>query len=465
MEVNNQNDNLNKSIEELTEELENSFENDIDINDYNSRQKLQTNSDLVENNSIAKTNKEVTIKGDDNNFDSYNGRSFKTEKEILENNKPSEVTASLEENGRLSTPYKNFVNNDREKILPKVPEDLFNKTTEEKANNENHIEESNENQSKMTTEDFLKGMTVDLNNIEIVDVTPMNDIKNINFFLNQKSKTQIVAIQSGYVAYVEGLNYSQINSLVNSTLDEYALQLLLAQTIYECINTTSLGKISFDEWCNITSYYDLESFEYGMYLETFPGDTEFSVKCGSCQQIIPAKVNNDSLICARNELTTQRLNEILAATNNPSTMLNSAFIHKKKRIFLNDCKAIIDIKLPTIKEHLEFLSSFNKTARDKAKHILALMIFFDNVMMIDIPKTLEKKKPCYYKVSDRQTIAEIIGKLTYNDSNALSEQINDFINQYSVNFKVRGFKCPSCQTKIRDISVEMETLLFFQMQK
>lgn len=349
------------------------------------------------------------------------------------------------------------------KKMEEIKENVNNIQKVDKVNTTEEIKE--EPKKELTPEEFLADLKVDLNNIELVEENPLTDIKNFNFFLNRKSKTQIVAIQSGYTAAVEGFDYSQINQLVNSTLDEYAMQLLLMQTIYSTINTTSVGKLSFDEWCNITSYYDLESFEYANYLETFPGDTSFSIECGSCRQVINAKINNDRLICAKNDLTMERMNEILNNRNNPKEMLNKALVHTKKRVFLEDSKIIIDIKLPTIKKHLDLLSSVNAKAKEKARHILTLMLFFDGVYMLDIQETMAKKKPCYYKVEDRQKIATIIGKLTYNDSKHLSTIINEFIESQTVEFKIKSFVCPSCQTKIRDIPVEIEQLLFFQMQR
>lgn len=350
------------------------------------------------------------------------------------------------------------------KKMEEVKNDINNEQVISEVNTTDEIKKE-EPKKELTPEEFLADLKVDLNNIELVEENPLTDIKNFNFFLNRKSKTQIVAIQSGYTAAVEGFDYSQINQLVNSTLDEYAMQLLLMQTIYSTINTTSVGKLSFEEWCNITSYYDLESFEYANYLETFPGDTSFSIECGSCHQVINAKINNDRLICAKNDLTMERMNEILNNRNNAKAMLNKALVHTKKRVFLEDSKIIIDIKLPTIKKHLDLLSSVNAKAKEKARHILTLMLFFDGLYMLDIQETMNKKKPCYYKVEDRQKIATIVGKLTYNDSKHLSTIINEFIESQTVEFKIKSFVCPSCQTKIRDIPVEIEQLLFFQMQR
>ena len=474
------NNEINKTLEDMRAEL---FEGEVDYDELQKAKDLglvKEKNDTKENSESERTfrtENEVTSQ-----INLERDLSNSEEKEEVNNDTFSEGSISKEDDKRLTNSFTDnldkitpesisnedtsnlfYFNNKNEEEIKK---DDNNEIIEEKIEKEESKDTIKEKTAPETKEDFLKNITVDLNNIEVVEPTPMRNFDNVNFFLNRKSKTQIVATQSNYIAYMEGFNYSQINSLVNSTLDDLALNLLLIQTIYEAINTTSIGKISFDEWCSLTSYYDLESFEYGIYLETFPGTTEFTVTCGSCRQNIPAKINNDSLICAKNDTTSKRVGEILAnaRTNNPN-FLKSAFIHTSKKIFLEDCKAIIEIRLPSIKEHLDFLSSFNNSARKKAEHILTLMLFFKKVMILDIEKTLKSKKPCYYEVTDKQLISEIIGKLTYKDSKTLSDEINEFINRYSIEYKIRGFKCPNCGTNIRDIPINVESLLFFQMRE
>lgn len=315
----------------------------------------------------------------------------------------------------------------------------------------------------VTPESFLKNITVDLDNITVVDMNPITEVKDFEMLLNNKSKTQIVAIQSGYVAYVEGYNFNEINALINSTLDDYGTQLLLAQTVHKRINTTSLGKLSFNTWAECTSYYDLESFLYGNYLETFPGDTKFQVKCGTCKEVIDAVVNNDTLISAKNDATLDRMKHIMDNRNDTSELVKTSILTQRKKIFLDDSKIIIEFKLPSIKKHLDLLSSINSTAKEKSKHILELMLFIDKLLMMNVQSSMRDGKAEFYPVSDRQKMATILGNLTNHDAKKLGDAINEFVGKYSIEFKIKSFVCPKCQTEVGDIAVDMETLLFFQM--
>lgn len=312
-------------------------------------------------------------------------------------------------------------------------------------------------------QEFLKNMTFDLNSIQLVDASPIEEINNFEFVLNNKAKTQIVANQSNYIAYMEALNYNEISALTNSTLDDYASQVLLAQTVHSKVNTTSIGKLDFPSWAKITSHYDIDSFLYGIYIQTFPGDTKFTITCGHCKEKIEATVNNDTLIAGKNESSYTNLQELLNNHTNPKALLDKALVNVTERILLPESKIIMDIKLPTIKKHLDLVGSVNKNLKEKTAHILSLMIFIENTLMIDVKQTMSSGKPCYYKITEREKLARIISQISFVDAKAITEAIGKMIEKYAVDYKIKSFKCPKCQKDLGDIPVDMETLLFYQI--
>lgn len=311
--------------------------------------------------------------------------------------------------------------------------------------------------------DFLKNMKFDLSQITMVEASPIEEVNNFEFVLNNKSKTQIVANQSNYIAYMESLNYNEISALTNSTLDDFASQVLLAQTIHSKINTTSVGKLSYEQWIAITSHYDIDSFLYGIYIQTFPGDTKFNITCGHCKDNIEAVVNNDTLISGKNESTYANLQELLNNHNNAKDLINKALVNSTQRVLLPDSKIIVDIKLPTIKKHLDLVGSVNKNVKDKTSHILSLMIFLEKMLMVDVKKSMQSGTPCYYEVKEREKIARVISQLSFDDAKAFSKAIEDMVEKYAVEYKIKSFKCPKCHEELGEIPVDMETLLFYQI--
>lgn len=307
---------------------------------------------------------------------------------------------------------------------------------------------------------------VDINPDEIEvesEVDNFSELDSFQFILGgaPTSKTQIVAIQSGYKAYMEGLNYSEMVAVTDSTLDLYASRLLLAQTIHKKINTTSIGKLDFKTWALATSFFDLESFLYGIYLESFPGDTKFDITCGHCRKKIVANVNNDSLVASKNSRTDARMQEILYG-DNKATVENNA-LKKTVTKLLPKSKVKMTFKIPSIAKHLNLISGLKPENEKKLSKILLLMLYVDKVYMMDIKATMKTRKPKYIQITDKDKIARIIGSLSSVDIKALSSGIEELSDTYDLDYKIRSFACPNCKKEVGDIPVDVEQLLFIQI--
>jgi hypothetical protein len=261
---------------------------------------------------------------------------------------------------------------------------------------------------------------------------------------------------------MEGLTYGEMTALTDSTLDSYASRLLMAQTIHKKINTTSVGKLSFEKWASITSFFDLETLVYGIYLETFPGDTKFDITCGHCKKKIVANVNNDSLITTKDAVTTEKVNEILSSGNNVEQVKNNV-LSRATRIVLPYSKIIVDLKMPSVAKHLELLSGVKPENEKKLARIIMLMLYIDNMYVMDINGSMKSHKSKYFQVSDKNQIGRIIDKMTAADARVLLEEIGKLSTTYSVEYGIKSFECPNCHKPVGDIPVDMENLLFIQI--
>lgn len=309
---------------------------------------------------------------------------------------------------------------------------------------------------------YLDSIKVDLNNIDVIDSDALSNTQSFEFILNNKSKTQTIAVQSGYKAYMEGLNYDEMTSLTNSSLDDYSSRLLLLQIIHSKINTTSIGKMNFDTWTRKTSYFDLESFIFGSYLESFPGNTKFSVRCGHCDRSVDANVNNDTLVRSKNPETDERVREI-SSLGDTRSLLQSSVLYKKKRIILPNSKIIVDIKIPSIRRYLDLMGSLNPKSREKLSNILSIMIYVEGIYMLDLKVSMTKKSPKYFQIIENDRIARTIARLDFADSKFLLDTINDYMALFQTVFSIKSFICPHCKKPLGDIPVDLEVLLFTQI--
>jgi len=316
---------------------------------------------------------------------------------------------------------------------------------------------------KKDVTEMLKNITIDINSIEFIEKSPLERIDDIDFILNGKPTFQVVANQSAYIAHMESIRLADINALTNSSADIYATKQKLYKTIWSKINTTSVGKIDYKTWLKVTSFYDLPSLMYGIYCQTFPGDTTFEINCRHCHETTDVIVNNETLISVKDEETYSKLNEIINNTSKPEDLLNNSIVNKYSRSVLPTSKILIDIQTPSLWNHLELLASVDKEMINEIEDILGTLMFVKNLFVLDIKELQRTGKPKYYSVTDKNQIIHILRNLEIFDAKALGDAIGERSDKYAISYKIKNFKCRKCENDIGEIPVDVEQLLFSQI--
>lgn len=311
--------------------------------------------------------------------------------------------------------------------------------------------------------DLLKGLTIDLNNIEFVEKSPLEKMDDVDFLLNGKPSFQIIANQSAYIAHMESLRLADINSITSSSMDMYASKQKLYKTIWSKMNTSSVGKMDYKTWLKVTSFFDLPSFMYGIYNQTFPGDTSFEINCRHCNAPTDVIVNNATLIDVKNEETYAKLNEIINTAKKPADLLKDSLVNKFTRSVLPEDKILVDIQTPSLWDHLELLSSIDKSKLDELDDVIGTMLFIKNMHIVDIKTLQEQHKIAYSEVSDKVQMVNILRNLEMMDAKALGDAISERTEKYAIEYKIKDHDCSKCGQSVGDIPVDMETMLFTQI--
>lgn len=380
----------------------------------------------------------------------------------------------------------NEVNNETEQPEPS-PKKKTSKTTKKKSNssterklttreimeqgesgkrNKNDVLMMSERQDvikdmKVQFNDVISKMTIDLNNIVISDsLDSMEKHTNTDIVFNSKPTFEVPLAQSCYTAYMQALVYSDINSIIESTGDNYSVTLKTYQVIYNRIQATSVGKFSFETFLECTSFFDLASLYYGLHMQTFPGTTNFTFECRSCKEKFSQDIPNDALVFSKDDAIYERLDKVRREADNPKYIIENSLLSKHNRICLNDSKMIIDIRIPSLKNQLDILKSVPAEEYDAIADDLTTILFFKNVYMINVPETVQKQSPVYYELKGNMPIINAIKQLTINDSKQLSKAIEDWTEKYKVEYKIPSFSCPKCKASLGDMSIDMENTLF-----
>ena len=314
---------------------------------------------------------------------------------------------------------------------------------------------------KVQINELLPNMNSDLNNIVISDsLNTLEKHTNLDLVFNSKPTFQVALPQSCYTVYMEALKFTDIDAIVNSTMDEYHTTLKMYQIIHNRIQATSIGAISFDTFCECTSFLDLQNLFYGLHMQTFPGETTFDFKCIHCGHAFSQLIPNDNLIFSRDEKIFERLAEVAKNADTPDKVKAGSLIAEHERICLKQSKTIIDIRIPSLRDQLNLLKSVPSDKLTDMAEDLATLFFIKNVLILNVPETLEKKSPVYYPITGINPTIDILKNLSINDAKQLSEAIDSWTNRYKTEYKIPNFKCPSCKEDLGNMPIDMEQILF-----
>lgn len=314
---------------------------------------------------------------------------------------------------------------------------------------------------------------------ELIDITQKiqtvteKDIPNFEMKLVNSERlindgnraVQVVCVQSGYKVNVVAMKNRELRSFgrIISNQDTYNYRISLYQSLFGNLRNFSIGKISFEDFINITTYPDAQTLMFGLYRATFPGVNSYRVSCDFCGQNFNAELPNGALIFVPpGTVTNKVIQDIIYKDADPKTIMSEAYRYKKRRIFLGHRTKFIDIKIPSIHEFLQ------KAYFGKKENIIEdfqIDMYYSGyiaqVGILDV-ETLQNKREVSYLTSSRiEVIDKFLAELTADDKAAFDKEIDKFLNECTISYRIPRLKCPHCSQVISQKEINMENLFFF----
>ena len=387
------------------------------------------------------------------------------EKEFVNNSKPLENKAPNKKKSKKKRPPKKI------ETLQDYEEQLaYEESDEFLAELEAEEQERNYFGNASNVKDILDSVSFqdinDLSSITIIDPERTSKTnENLNHTINAKATYQIVLNQSAYIAHMEALRLKDVFSIAGSTGDSYASKLRKYQTYYSKMNSNTIGISSFEEWAKKTSLYDMDTVQFGIFCQTFPGSTDFNITCSHCRQMMKnVKVSNDQLIAAKNEDAYEQLNRVISSINDPESCAKYSLVNKVERFQLPFSKAVIDIRIPTVHDQLEILKKIREENLPKVREYLEIMYFIKDVMIVDLAATKEQGKPVFNKLKNENELVLFLSNMHLDDIEVLNHKVEDKDEKYRIEYKIKSFECqnPNCKKQTGDIAIDIDELLFDQ---
>ena len=323
---------------------------------------------------------------------------------------------------------------------------------------------------QISTKDLLAGITVDLSSIKIATGVPRSLLNaNKQSVLDVQSTMQVVCCQSSYAAHISALRSQEIQNINNLNSDLYTFKKTLYKVIWRHIEDSSVGKMDYDTWLRVTSFFDIETLLYGAYCMTFPKDNKYPITCpkGDCGHNFDIVVNNNSLIEARPDVF-EKINEVVSNISKAKDLVANSKVHTVQRVMLGNSKIIVDIQIPSLYDYLEDILKRIRNDQEFAEensNSISLAMFVKQALIPDIETFRKTGELQYLPVTDKQDLIDLIANLPFEDGEVLDNEISKYTNEFLISYSIRGIVCPKCGFEFPSIPMEMERVLFIAIQR
>lgn len=324
-----------------------------------------------------------------------------------------------------------------------------------------------------------KASTVIVNEIKTLNIptttrviNSMNEYKRIAPRSLFGDTIECVLPNSGYVATVKGCGALAMAVLVPELSNGPDMNKRY-QFCYDNLVTTSIGKLSLQEFIAHTSMYDLNILLFNILRASESDEQTVTLTCGatSCAKDYDVKYNVSELIDTDkiDEALSTQIDEIVKArdlvdTANAKHRESPVMVAKYMQVEYPDKTVIIELKSPDGTIAIERMPILGDIAKQYSNFIVGLLMYIPRVYITF--KMENETDPATYEVIDPFVIAETIGELNDSSIQAMSNLITDMNGYESMTYSFKGqYKCPHCGRVETRVPCELEKLIFFRVQK
>ena len=385
--------------------------------------------------------------------------------------------------------YKNVPKNPTPASHQRIQEPIETQHTQQIDNGPSIVQfnvDSNKAQTFISTLD--KG---DRQRVKRASTIVVNEIKTLNLptttrVINSMSEYKRIAPRSiltdtidcvlpnsGYVATVKGCGALAMAVLVPELSGGVADMNKRFQFCYDNLVTTSIGKLSLQEFISHTSMQDLDTLLFNILRASEADEQIITLTCGAstCSKSYDVKYNVSELIDADKigDDLAQQIEEIVKARDlidNAKAKHNSSPVMVAKYIQVDyaDKTVIIEMKAPDGTIAIERTSVLQEVAQQYSPFVVGLLMYIPRIYIQF--KMEGETEAATYEVVDPYVIVDTIGELNDESVKAMANVISDMTGYDAVTYSFKGpYKCPHCGRVENRVPCDLGRLIFFRVEK
>ena len=287
--------------------------------------------------------------------------------------------------------------------------------------------------------------------------------------LGAQSVFKIAALQSGYTAEIGPLAFEDISRIQSSALDAHAARMKLLKTLHSRIQDFSCGPIGFQNWLKQTAQGDYDTLMYGLYAATYPGENDFDVRCRHCGHDNKITVDVAQLARVESDDVYAEIRRLLDPKTDFKGAIQNSLVGRTVQRKLPQSGIIAEIRNPSMQDYLDGVQWF-VNAQDKTTGALPADIAGAEVirtLSMYVPRLLVPVKggSQYLPVTDQMARANLIGRLSRADGQALTDAVDEETKKLEVSYSLPAYNCAGCGKKNEDLFLDFEALLFIKLRE
>lgn len=331
------------------------------------------------------------------------------------------------------------------------------------TNNDNPLNIEEEVDTRSDIEKLLSSINFDLSQVNIRKTeNPIEVFEEIQKRNIYNATYEVIPLQSAYRVSFRGMNLNTRIAARKISGTNYEQTYKLLKMIYDHIESTNLGKITFDTWLKITAEDDVNTIIFGIYGATYPKESDYGIGCPHCSARNEIKISKEKLIQVFDQKSYKLVSDILTQNLPPVELVKRSCVNHVQRILLPDSKDLIDLGTPTLKDMLDALTKSNNN-RSIEPELFGILKYINKFAMISHKALLEQKRIEYIEITSDDQQIQRLNNLTDADKKALEKAIEEKLKDFEVKYRVPDFKCIKCTKDVTDVDIGMSEVLFTKL--
>lgn len=329
----------------------------------------------------------------------------------------------------------------------------------------NFTEEEREKLEKSRKIKLEEVETISLKSIKTKKLKKKDDFNKIINRVTNITSTNIVLPASGYTASIKGCSAYELISLIQENKNALINAQDKWSLIYNKLESTSIGKMSFDEFMHNTASIDYNTFIYGLLCSTYPDDDKLPITCPKCKKEFDHLYSTRSLI--RVEKMDEELQDtIMKIVDNSVTEATAKEVHSEapisniKTIKLPASGIIAEVYVQSAYDLInKSIKGLQENKDSKYNNAAVLSTFIRSFYVPD------ETDDSYFVVDDANDILQTLYSLSEVDVLVIRNIGDKLVEHTTVEYGLMDITCPHCNHYMPTLDLELENILFYRYRQ